>query len=467
MLGRLLFVGVVAILNCSTACGAKGVVAVAGSGSLELDRFGGWTAKKFEATGFFRTEHDGKRWWLVTPEGSAFISFGVNHYHDNFWTQKYNRDHWVKAWGATKPWDKVWREGFRAAALSDCRRLGLNTLGYHCETPILVDHPPGSEMPYIRHFMPIQLALYLPLKPAAFADVFAPAFEERCERLARSKIAPYAADPMLLGYAMIDVPLLTDRDTKLAGGTTWPRRLRNLGADAPGKRAYVSTMRERYTGIGAFNTAYGTKFSSWNALSRAERWRPKTDFDNAAELADNMEFLRHCVDRYYAVAKAAIRRHDPNHMFFGDKLNGNSDSIENVLEVTSRYTDVLNVQCYGRWEYQKGRLERWSRMANLPILNGDSAYSVVTEAMPDPHGPHARDQAERAAWTVEFAENAFARPEFVGWHMCGIIDTEKTMPGKEKKQHAGLMTVKGEFYHEMERAVRTISERLYMIATGE
>ena len=45
----------------------------------ELDRFGGWTGKRFKATGFFRLEKD-ERWWLVTPEGNAFLSFGINHF---------------------------------------------------------------------------------------------------------------------------------------------------------------------------------------------------------------------------------------------------------------------------------------------------------------------------------------------------------------------------------------------------
>ena len=104
---------------------------------------------------------------------------------------------------------------------------------------------------------------------------------------------------------------------------------------------------------------------------------------------------------------------------------------------------------------------------SVPFLNGDSAYTVPTHMMPDPHGPHVRDQAERAAWTLEFCEGALARPEFVGWHMCGIIDTWKTMPGKEQKQHQGLMTVTGEFYPEMEKAVRLISSRLHELASVE
>tara|TARA_B110000116_G_C16244563_1_gene319570 strand:+ start:173 stop:475 length:303 start_codon:yes stop_codon:yes gene_type:complete len=44
----------------------------------ELDRFGGWTGKGFEATGYFRMEKD-ERWWMVTPDGNAFLSFGINH----------------------------------------------------------------------------------------------------------------------------------------------------------------------------------------------------------------------------------------------------------------------------------------------------------------------------------------------------------------------------------------------------
>ncbi len=445
----------------------EGVMAMDKSRAPDRDRFGGWTGKRFEATGFFRTEHDGKRWWLVTPEGNAFISLGINHYHDGWWAQQYNRGHWVKEFGAKKPWDKAWWKGFRDAALSDCRRLGLNTLGYHCETAMLIDRPPGAIMPYVRQYEPVQLSHYRNPRPEAYVDIFAPGFREHCEALAREEVEPYTDDPMILGYAMTDIPVLTDNDTKWAGGTTWPRILRNLGADAPGKRAYVSTMREHYPGIEAFNTAYATGFPSWNDLAAAEDWRLDTDFANEAELRDNMEFMRRCVDQYYTVAKAALRRYDTNHMFIGDKLGGNSDTLDSVLEVTSRHTDLVNVQCYGRWDYQQARLDRWSPTNAQPFLNGDSCYSVASEMMPNPHGPHARDQAERAAWTREFAESAFARPDFVGWHICGIIETWKTMPGKAQAQHSGLMTPTGEFYPEMEQVLRDLSQRLYQIALGE
>lgn len=43
------------------------------------DQFGGvLNAPAFEATGFFRTEKQDGRWYLVTPQGHAFFSLGVN-----------------------------------------------------------------------------------------------------------------------------------------------------------------------------------------------------------------------------------------------------------------------------------------------------------------------------------------------------------------------------------------------------
>jgi len=41
-------------------------------------KYGGWKEKHFNATGFFRTQYDGTRWWLADPDGYAFLSVGVD-----------------------------------------------------------------------------------------------------------------------------------------------------------------------------------------------------------------------------------------------------------------------------------------------------------------------------------------------------------------------------------------------------
>jgi len=445
----------------------KGAAAMDESRAPDLDRFGGWMGKRFEATGFFRTQHDGERWWLVTPEGNAFLSLGINHYHPNFWTMDENRDHWVKAWGAQRPWDQAWKVGFRDEALKDCRHLGLNTLGYHCETDILLEKPLGPVMPYVRHYVPVQISLHMRAKPEAYLDVFDASFADHCDAVAREQVKPYADDELILGFAMADVPTMTDSEAAWSGLATWPRVLRNLGEAAPGKQAYVAMMQERHGTIDAFNAAYGTAFDSWDALAAAQDWRPRTDMANEIEKADNMAFLRECVDTYYRVAKEALRRYDKNHMFFGDKTNANGDAFDNIADIAARHCDVTYFQCYGRWDYQEPLFDRWSKMTGLPLLNGDSSYGAPKEHMPNPGGTVVRDEAERAAATREFCENAFARPDFVGWHICGIIEMWDTMPGQERSQKIGLKSPTGEWCPEVTAVLQDISARLYQIATGE
>ena len=91
------------LLRCAAAAALGGGFAsrtyARNAGNInEFDRFGGWTKKKFEATGFFRVEKD-KRWWLVTPEGNAFLSFGINHLFPDLFKQQYNREAWKKRLG--------------------------------------------------------------------------------------------------------------------------------------------------------------------------------------------------------------------------------------------------------------------------------------------------------------------------------------------------------------------------------
>ncbi|MBK1875229.1 endo-1,4-beta-xylanase [Pelagicoccus mobilis] len=436
--------------------------------SHTLDQYGGWKAKPFEATGFFQTHHDGERWWLVTPEGNAFLSLGLNHYHPNWWTREENKEHWNSVFGAQSEWDEDWKEGFKNEAQTDCERLGINTLGYHCETPILQDAPYGPFMPYIRQYRPIEFSLHLRVGAEGYPDFFSPEFADHCDSVAQQQVAPHANDPWILGWAMADVPTMLDSESAWSGVPTWPRVLRNLGNAAPGKLAYVDTMKERYTGIDTFNTTYSTTFANWEELETAVNWRPNTDTNNRAEVADNNAFLRKCVDEYYRQAKEALRRYDTKHLFLGDKLNGNGDAVDVLADVIAKHVDVLLVQYYALWDVQEAAYDRWAALTGgLPLINGDSTYRAITPEMPNPGITIVPDQEARAFRMLEFGEGAFARPDFVGWHICTILDQWQSTPGYESVQKGGLKTPTGDFYPEPENAITFLSSRLYDIGTGQ
>ena len=73
---------------------------------------------------------------------------------------------------------------------------------------------------------------------------------------------------------------------------------------------------------------------------------------------------------------------------------------------------------------------------------------------------------ERIAWTEKFFRSAFARPEFVGWHYCGLIDASQLVARKQDRQHSGLMDGFGKAYPGLDTMIKQCSSELYSIATN-
>ncbi len=432
------------------------------------DPYGGWTARRLQSTGRFRLEH-GRRWWLVTPDGHPYLGFGLNHAHYGLLRRKECAAQWAGRLGVpveAPPAELL--PAFHKKLRDDLTALGMNHLGVHTPTRGL----PRGFAPYIHRLEFVAINHYMTPAAADFRDVFAPDFAAHCDRLARDDAAPRAADPWLIGYFFTDCPIFTEADAaprinNTFGATrpglpTWPRVLRNLSAPAPGKLAYVETMRERHRDIAAFNRAYATSFDSFDALAAAADWRPLHDPANAVERRDNEAFLERVVDRYYSVAAAAIRRHDPNHLVVGDKLNGNTATPDAIVRLAGRHMDLVFMQMFGYWREQRPVIERWSRLTGKPVFNGDVSFAVPYPEMPDPYGPHCRTQAERAAAFLDLAENAFSRPGFVGLTWCGWIDSLASF--QKDKQHGGLQSACGDFYKPLTGAMSRFSEQMYTVA---
>ena len=239
--------------------------------SSRLDRFGGLESVRFDPSGFFRVEK-ADRWWLVTPDGSAFLSFGLNHTSPEYLLQDYNIDFWREAFGFQDPSEPVFNEKFKKKVLDDLELFGMNTIGCHAPK-----HEFGSlTVPYIQGLFPIRTAYWLEPSAQDFPDVYSAEFKTRCERIAQRFVLHQKDNPFLIGYTFTNVPILTDADADAHGQVawgrsqpdmpTWPRALRNRGAEAPGKQAFVSLMKNCYSSIEAFNGVYHATFSSFDGL---------------------------------------------------------------------------------------------------------------------------------------------------------------------------------------------------------
>ena len=350
-----------------------------------LDRFGGARGLRFRAAGAFRLERASfgegpERWWLVTPEGHAFLGFGVNHVAPALLQRVENRSFWLGVFEL--PPDappEAWLPHVRKKVRADLDAFGFNHLGQHSPA----EHFERGFAPYVQTMRFVDICHWQTPSAADFRDVFARDFERHCRQVARQIAGPRRDDPYLIGYAFTDCPILTEAEAAARGvqvygaprgaTPTWPRVLRNLGPQAPGKQAYVALMRERYAGdVDAFDAVYGTPFASFDALATTPDWRREVDPQNAMEREDNDAFLARILERYYSIAVDALRRYDPRHLIFGDTLNGNTDMPDFAVQVAAQHADLTLYQWYGLYAEQAPRLDRWSALTGKPLFNGDS-----------------------------------------------------------------------------------------------
>ncbi len=293
--------------------------------------------------------------------------------------------------------------------------------------------------------------------------------------MARERVEPVAGSEFLLGYSMAHCPVFTDLDAAARGNNvygarrdgvpTWPRGLRNLGEEAPGKRIYVETVRRLHgDDVESFSASYGTDFEGFGDLQGAVGWRPAVDETNEKELWGNAEFLLEVVDRYYETAVRAIRHCDETHMILGNTLNGNTGVPGEIVRLAGKHMDLVFHQFYGRYTEQAAMLDKYAELTGKEVFNGDSAYSVPDEHMRNPYGSHCRDREERAEWFLEFVTQAFARQEFVGWNRCGRMDSWEER--QVNKQHSGIQDPFGQKYEPITRAMADFGGRMYSITRG-
>ncbi len=435
-----------------------------------LDKYGGQKDLSFSVTGFFRLEKTEKRWWLVTPEGNAFLSHGVNHVERKWMERFYNTEFWARKYHEVEDPGTNLSESFITKVKEDVQYIGWNTLGCHSSQRFY----PESFMPYVKTLRFVNTQHYVEHTRDDFPDVFHEDFAGFCDRKAAEEAAPLKDDPYLLGYSMTDCPIFTNIDAaahkhniygwKRNRQPTWPEVLRNLGPESPGKKAYVKTVNELYKGkIKDFNKTYGTNFKSFRELEQRVDWRMLADPSNKIEERDDRAFLLKAIDKCYEVEVAALRKHDPNHLVLGDKLNGNTDTPKEIIELAAKNFDLIFFQYYAFWAELETWLERCVSAARgkIPLFHGDSSVSVPNTNMPDPFGPHCLDQQDRVVKFRELYYNAFKRTDFVGWNWCGWMDSWEA-GGQIGKQHSGIQDPFG-LFHPVAQALKAFTDDLYRL----
>ncbi len=392
-----------------------------------LSQFGGLTSRKDKATGFFHTAKVGGRWWLVDPEGCLFIHRGVTS------VSMLGTPAAKSAWKQKFADETTWAE----QTTEMLRTHGFNGLGAWTDTERLsaVKRPLASTR--IWNFM----SGYGKKRGGTYQKpghtgypgdcifVFDPEFETFCNDHAR-QLAAEKDNPRLLGHFS---------DNELPLPATALKNYLSLPATDPGHQAALKWLRERH-----------------GANASASDIQP----------ADLPAFLEFMVGQYFRIVSAAIKRHDPNHLYLGARFHGSALRSPEIFRGAGPYVDVVSVNYYNAWTPDPERLAMWSRESGKPVIitewyakGMDSGLANTSSA-----GWLVKTQRDRGLFYENFTLGLLQSKACVGWHWFKYIDNDPTDTRSDPSNldsNKGILSNRYEPYTPLLDSMKRINERVY------
>src|SRR5215831_2252107 len=452
--------------------------------SPRRDRFGGLLeAGSFRATGFFRTEPRDGRWWLVTPEGNAFFSIGMDvialtgeTYVDGrefmfrdlpapngelaaHWSERNDRgglwpernrffDH-GRAFNfytanLERKFGPHWRQLWREETVQRLEAWGFNTIGNWSEPDL-----------WAMHRLPYTVPLWLEGKFwwGGIPDPFDPRFTMAVDKMAENAAAQFGGDPWLVGYFV---------DNELAWGRGWSTDPReryalaistlNRGPESPAKSAFVAQLIETYREPNRLAQAWGISLASWDVLRGAGFALPTASLDKPAVISDLASFTRRFAEAYFRTVAEALHRHDPNHLYLGSRFAWRTPE---AVEACGLWCDVVSFNLYQRaLANDQGEWARFHALGK-PALIGEFHFGSTDRGLFWEGLVGAGRESERGPAYARYLRAVVDNPDFVGAHWFQYTDeplTGRTLDGENA--HVGFVTVADLPYTEFVAAAR-------------
>ncbi len=449
----------------------------------KLSHFGGVKEKQFDATGFFRTHHDGTRWFLVDPEGYAFYSMGINIIGQGIggnvegikslheWLPSEEDTKYADAWGVADYIQDIRSEtGFSTQNLFDfgvanlikafggqwyenwskitARRLiewNVNTVGNWSDQNFATT----SKTPYVRNmegFPTTQKRIF-----RDFPDVFGAEYQMSCNAFA-AQLLSSKDNPYLIGYFMNNEPgWAYIPELNLA------EQLLSQGDGFASKDTLIGFLSKKYgKDLKAFNTAWATNFDSFEQLNQPIR--RAAGLSETAN-ADLQEFSRLMLEEYIRVPAFAVKRIDPNHLNLG--IRWASSALQQKWRFAgSKYLDVFSMNNYT--DDPTERLDMAAEMSgNMPILIGEFHHGAMEGGHPTYGARWTKTEAERAIAYKYYAERAASHPNSVGIHYFAFHDDPVLGRFDGESFHQGFVTTAHKPYTDFILGYKKANDGLY------
>lgn len=438
------------------------VSAAYADGPLEVDRYGGLKSMSFGPGDFFRTHFDGQRWWLVTPEGGAFLSLGVCNVNPQGDVERgTNRQPYAECVGRKYTSLEQWT----ATARDRLTDWGLNTLGAWSSGEL------RSTVPYT-----VELSVGSGLwGHGSVPDFFHPQTEESIWKRA-SAIDAYLNDPFLVGYYL---------DNELPWSYDW-RRLPYLfpgyvamPPDAPGKQRLIAFFKERYETVDRFSAVWSVALTDWADLGNV---RTMNALNPAKARQDREDFVRVVARQYFKTATEALRAKDKHHLILGCRFVWVL-APKPVVQACGEYCDVVSINYYEAGPAGKALLaltwpdsmriapdlafKAFHDLTNKPLLITEFGFRAMDSGMPNtfPPGvvlqPTVPTQQVRADKFEQCVTTWMAQPYFVGYHWFEYLDEPKGGRFDGEDGNYGLVNTDDEPYAGFIERFKAVNRRVW------
>ena len=297
------------------------------------DKWGGLKGgPRFRGTGFFRTERYKGRWILVDPDGRMHIDASVVHVvpgrgetQKQSFSEKYKD---VADWFDSAA-DMFLSYGFDGTAAFSDRSLNASynrahrkkKLTYSVCLNLMSGYGHAKKVTYV---LPGHTGF-----PANCILVFDPGFEAYCDSVLAARCPQYASDPHLIGYFS---------DNELPFGLDNLEGYLSLPAGDPGHEAAECWLRDKGLTAGQITDAHRHEFAGYVA------------------------------ERYFEIVSRLIRKYDPNHLYLGSRFHADVKFLQEVVEASGKYCDVVTYNYYSDWEVRPEEVAFWDRWSGKPFM---------------------------------------------------------------------------------------------------
>lgn len=384
-----------------------------------LTRFGGLAADKQGATGFFRVEKMGERWWMIDPEGGRFIFAGVCSLKPE------------SKWAAKEPFEKLFgtKETWAVKTLDLLRRNGFNGCGGFSdhETIRTAEKPmPFTVTLGLMSGFGRKLGLtYADSGHTGYADevlpVFEPGFVEFCKEECNARLVAMKEDPWLVGvFSDNELPIKKDM---------LDRMLKRGGATQVAAEAFIA-------GKGA--------------------------------ISDDLrsEFIEHVFEAYFRITTQAIRAMLPHHLCLGSRFHGPAKKVSGAWKAAGRWCDAISMNYYDHWNPQVDHLRQWHEWSGKPCLITEFYVKGMDSGMANTSGAGwvVRTQADWGAFYQNFTLALLESKTCVGWHWFKYMDNDPADPSTDpsnKDSNKGMYNSHYEPYQPLLDAMKELNTRVY------